>query len=75
MNIIKQKFIFNPRGDGMVGFREFLSGLIAGFLNLFVTPFIIGFIPSFPFSYYVTQPLMFGIWVVIVSAILERTMV
>lgn len=59
----------------MVGLREFLSGILAGFLNLFVTPFIIGFIPSFPFSYYIVQPVMFGIWVVIVSAILERMMV
>jgi hypothetical protein len=57
----------------MVSMRDFLSGIIAGLLNTFIGPFIIGFIPSFPFSFYIIQPIMFGVWVVVATLILEKT--
>ncbi len=57
----------------MVSLRDFLSGIIAGLLSTFIGPFVTGFIPSFPFSFYIIQPVMFGIWVVIATFILEKT--
>lgn len=57
----------------MVSSRDFLSGVIAGLLNVFISPFIIGFTPSFPFSFYIIQPIMFGVWVVVATLILEKT--
>jgi len=58
----------------MVTFKDFLAGLIAGFLYIFVTPYISWIIPTFPFSYYIVQPIFFGIWVVIAELILEKVM-
>jgi len=57
----------------MVGLRDFLSGVIAGLLHIFIGTFIIGYIPSFPFSIYIINPIMFGVWVVIATLILEKT--
>jgi len=57
----------------MVSLRDFLSGLIAGLLHIFIGSFVIGYIPSFPFSIYIIQPVMFGIWVVVATFILEKT--
>lgn len=57
----------------MVSLRDFLSGVIAGLLHIFIGSFVIGYIPSFPFSIYIIQPVMFGIWVVVATFILEKT--
>ena len=57
----------------MVSLRDFLSGVIAGVLHIFIGSFVIGYIPSFPFSIYIIQPVMFGIWVVVATFILEKT--
>ena len=57
----------------MVDVRDFLSGAIAGLLHMFVSPYIITFIPSFPFSYFITQPVLLGVWVVVATLILEKT--
>jgi hypothetical protein len=57
----------------MVSSRDFISGVIAGLLHMFISPFVLGVIPSFPFDYYITQPVMLGVWVVIATFILEKT--
>jgi polyferredoxin len=56
----------------MATIKNFVSGIIAGFLNLFITPFVIGFIPAIPYSFYILQPLLFGLWVFVATIILER---
>lgn len=56
----------------MAGMRDFLSGIIAGILSTFINPFIIGFIPTFPFSFYIVNPVLLGVWVVIATLILEK---
>jgi len=58
----------------MVSMRDFLSGIIAGFLHLFISPFVITLLPGFgAITYYLYNALFFGIWVVIATLILERT--
>ncbi len=57
----------------MVSLRDFLSGIIAGLLATFINPLIVGFIPTFPFSFYIVYPVLFGIWVVVATFILEKT--
>jgi len=57
----------------MVSLRDFLSGVIAGLLHIFIGSFVIGYIPSFPLSIYIIQPVMIGIWVVVATFILEKT--
>jgi len=56
----------------MASLRDFLSGIIAGFLNL-LTPFITAYIPGFPFSWVIYPVIFLGIWVVVATFILEKT--
>jgi hypothetical protein len=56
----------------MATIKNFVSGIIAAFLNLLITPFVIGFIPTFPYSFYILQPLLFGLWVFVATIILEK---
>jgi hypothetical protein len=59
----------------MVSKRDFLSGIIAGFLGVFVTPQIIGYIPNFGIGFLtlIYTMIFFGIWVVVATLILEKT--
>jgi len=59
----------------MVSMRDFLSGIIAGVLHVFITPYVIGFVPNFGvwILAYIYNILFFAIWVVIATLILERT--
>jgi len=57
----------------MVTLRTFLSGVIGGFLNVFISPYIIGYLPGFPLSGFIYNALLFGVWVVVATLILERT--
>jgi len=59
----------------MVSMRDFLSGIIAGFFNVFITPYIIGYIPNFGIGFLtlIYNILFFGVWVVVATLILERT--
>jgi len=59
----------------MVSLRDFLSGIIAGILHAFITPFVIGYIPVFGVWVlsYIYNILFLGVWVVVATLILEKT--
>ena len=59
----------------MVSMRDFLSGIIGGILHTFITPFIIGYIPTFGqwLLASVYNIIFFGIWIVVATLILEKT--
>jgi len=59
----------------MVSLRDFLSGVIAGFLQVVISPYIVGYIPSFGvwILSYIYNIVFLGIWVVVATLILEKT--